>query len=112
MGCWSAGVGQEREPFKGSGDLAGPGPVPGEAENPAPTSGDELAGGREQQNLRRRGSQSRALPVRAGMDIQASRSSAIWTISSQLRQLAVAWGSILAFVDLTLPASSQGAGTS
>lgn len=43
-GCWSAGVGREREPFKGGGDFAGPGPVPGEAENPAPASGHELAG--------------------------------------------------------------------
>lgn len=44
VGSWSAGVGQECEPFKGGGDLAGPRSVPGEAENPAPTGGDELAG--------------------------------------------------------------------
>jgi hypothetical protein len=43
-----AGVGQEREPFEGGGDLAGPGPVLGEAENPAPAGGDELAGCGEQ----------------------------------------------------------------
>lgn len=40
---------------------------------------------------RRRGSQSRAWPVRASRGIQASRSSAIWTISSQIWFCAVSW---------------------
>jgi hypothetical protein len=43
-GCGSAGVGAECEPFRGGGDLAGPGPVLGEAENPASAGGDELGG--------------------------------------------------------------------
>ncbi len=42
--CWSARVGQELKSFKGVCDLACPGSVPGETEDPAPAGGNELGG--------------------------------------------------------------------
>lgn len=41
---WSAGVRQECEPFESCCDVAGPGPVPGQAEDPRTASGHELPG--------------------------------------------------------------------
>lgn len=43
--CWSAGVGQSVEPGQGIVDHVCPGPAPGEAEDAAPSGGDELGGG-------------------------------------------------------------------
>lgn len=46
--CWSAKVGQVGEPVEGCGDVAGPGPVPGQAEDSPTAGGHELSGSGEQ----------------------------------------------------------------
>lgn len=76
---WSARVREGIEPGERTGDHVGPRPVG----LGAAAGGDRLGSGGEHRSRRRRGSHRRAAPVSANIGIQASRSSAIWTISSQ-----------------------------
>lgn len=68
---------------EGVGDHVGPGPVDAEAEDALPAGRDQTGGRREQPEPELLGSQRRAGTVSASIGIQASRSSASWTISSQ-----------------------------
>lgn len=61
------------ESVEDGGDVAGPGPVPGGAEDSPTAGGGELSGRGEQPESQAAGSQSRVLPVSASIGIQASR---------------------------------------
>lgn len=86
--CSSAGVREGLEPVQGMRDHVGPGQCPAKRRmrrRPVVTSWAAVENSR---NRRRRDSQSRAWPVRG---IQASRSRAICTVSSQIWFCAVSW---------------------
>lgn len=88
---WSAGVRESSEPCQSAGDHVGPGPVACESQVPAAGSRDHLGSGGQEAEPETAGLPPAGFSGRASMGSQAGRSSASWTVSSQIWFCAVSW---------------------
>ncbi len=88
---WSAWVREGVKPVQSVGDHVGPGSVLGKAEVARAAGGDELSGGGVQPKPQAEGLPAPGGASKGKQGIQASRSRAICTISSQIWFCAASW---------------------